>query len=85
MINGIGIPTLSVGVGRGRGTHHEMAEGTNGDMTVPISPCLPILLPGGAVIPAMKAATGLESPYKRKQCTSSFHHVEKHSTRLALQ
>ena len=52
---------------RGRGTHHERAEGTNGDTTVPISPCLPILLPGGAVIPAMKAATGLESPYKRKQ------------------
>ena len=38
--------------------------GTNGNMTAPTSSCLPILLPGGAVIPAMKAATGLGSPYK---------------------
>ena len=45
-------------------SYDRVAEGTNGNMTAPISSCLPILLPGGAVIPAMKAATGLGSPYK---------------------
>lgn len=56
--------TCAVGRRGELGTHHGVAEGTNGDMTVQISSCLPILLPGGAVIPAMKAATGLGSPYK---------------------
>ena len=75
-------PTLSArAVGRRgeSGTHHGVAEGTNGDMTAVISSCLPILLPGGAVIPAIKAATGLGSPYKQKTNTHVHHYNVKNT------